>query len=388
MQVYRAYIKILKKTLPSLSIYIVIFLALSILLSGSGKENKATQFTQNKINIAVINEDEGTLGNALNSYLGKVHNLVELKNDKELLQDELYYRNVEYILFIPKDFTEKLRAGEINNLCENVKIPGSSTGRFIDSQIEQYISTINLYLIAGEDENKAIEYAVRDLSTKAEVNLLDSTISTSKSDDYYYFLYLPYILISLVIMGIGPILIVFNRKEINDRNLCSALPLKSKNLQLILGCMITVSAAFVFFMIIAFGMYGKNMEIEKALLYVVNAFVFLVIATAIGYFVSIFAKTSNVLNMVTNTVGLGMSFLGGIFVPREILGESVLNVSRFLPTYWYVNAVDAIQNVGSNPSLMKDIQISIGIEVIFAIAIFAVALVATRARSEARAQIN
>jgi ABC-2 type transport system permease protein len=92
--------------------------------------------------------------------------------------------------------------------------------------------------------------------------------------------------------------------------------------------------------------------------------------------------------MVTNTVGLGMSFLGGIFVPREILGESVLNVSRFLPTYWYVNAVDAIQNVGSNHSLMRDIQISIGIEAIFAIAIFAVALVATRARSEARAQIN
>jgi hypothetical protein len=37
---------------------------------------------------------------------------------------------------------------------------------------------------------------------------------------------------------------------------------------------------------------------------------------------------------------------------------------------------------------MRDIQISIGIEAIFAIAIFAVALVATRARSEARAQIN
>lgn len=388
MQVYKAYIKILKKTLPSLSIYIVIFLALSFLLTGSGKANKTTQFTENKIDIAVINEDEGILGNAFKSYLGDAHNLVELENDKEILQDELYYRNVEYILFIPKNYTEKLMAGDIENLCENVKVPGSSTGKYLDSQIEQYISTLNSYLLSGANEKEAIEYTARDLSKQVEVNLLDSSITTSKADDYYYFLYLPYILISLVIMGIGPILMVFNRKEINDRNLCSAMSLKSKNIQLILGCILTVVAFFAFFMIIAFGMYGKNMGIVKALLYITNAFVFLIIATAIGYFVSIFAKTSNVLNMVTNTVGLGMSFLGGIFVPREILGENVLNISRFLPTYWYVNAVDAIQNVGSNHGLMKDIQVSIGIEVIFAIAIFAVALVATRVRSEARAQIN
>jgi len=166
------------------------------------------------------------------------------------------------------------------------------------------------------------------------------------------------------------------------------MPLKSKNVQLILGCIMTVAAFFVLFMIIAFGMYGKHMDMEKGILYIANAFIFLTIATAIGYFVSIFAKTSNVLNMVTNTVGLGMSFLGGIFVPREILGESVLNVSRFLPTYWYVNVVDAIQNVGSNQSLMKDIGISLGIQAVFAITIFAMALVATRVKSEARTQIN
>lgn len=388
MQVYRAYIKILKKTLPSLSIYVIIFLALSFFLSGSGKESKATQFTKDKIDIAVINEDEGTLGNELKTYIGDIHNLVELENDKELLQDELYYRNVEYILFIPKDFSSKLRTGEIENLCENVIIPGSYTGKYINYQIEQYISTLNSYLKSQVNEEEALDYTIRDLSKEVEVNLLDAKITTSKSDDYYYFMYLPYILLSLVILGIGPILMVFNKKEINDRNLCSAMSLKKKNIQLILGCIITVMAFYTVFMIVAFGMYGRNMGILKEVLYLINTFVFLIIATAIGYFVSVFAKNYNVLNMIANTLGLGMSFLGGIFVPREILGENVIAFSKFLPTYWYVNAVEAIQNVSSNSGLMKDIQVSIGIQSIFAIAIFAAALAATRIRSEARAQIN
>lgn len=387
MPVFKAFLKILKKTLPSLSIYVIIFLALSFFLSGSGKEDKVGQFTKNKIDIAVINNDEGTLGSELKTYIGTIHNLVELENDKELLQDELYNRNVEYILFIPKDFTSKLMAGDIENLCENVKVPGSSTGKYLDSQINQYISTLDFYLVSGVEENNALEYTTFDLTTEIEVDLLNSNISTSKTDDYYYFLYLPYIFMSLIIMGLGPILMVFNKKEINDRTMCSALPLRKKNMQIILGCVVTVLGVFILFMLVAFSMYGKNMGMLKEALYLINSLTYAVIATAMAYLVSIFAKSDNVLSMVTNVLGLGMSFLGGIFVPREILGENVLNFSKFLPTYWYVNAVDAIQKVSSDNAFLKEIQISIGIEMIFAIAIFAVALVATRISSEARTQI-
>jgi ABC-2 type transport system permease protein len=163
------------------------------------------------------------------------------------------------------------------------------------------------------------------------------------------------------------------------------MSLKRKNVQLILGCIITVVSFFLLFMVIAIGMYGKEMGLEKLLFYISNGFVFLIIATAIGYLVSVFVRGFNVLNMVCNIVSLGMSFLGGVFVQREILGDGVIAVSRFIPTYWYVNAVYAIQNVESNRGLIKDIYTSIGIEAIFAIAIFAVALVATRIKSEARA---
>lgn len=388
MQVFKAYMKILKKSISGLSIYIIIFVVLSIFISGSGKENTVSEFAKSKVNIAVINEDEGDLGEGLKDYLGGIHNLIEMENDKDKLQDQLYYRNVEYILFIPTDFTSKLKSRDIENLCENVKVPASYTGKYLDSQVEQYISMLAAYMIAGIDEKQAVEYTKSDLSKEVKIDLLNDSISTTRADDYFYFKYLPYIIISVVIMGIGPILMTFNNKEINERNLCSSMSIKRKSSELILGCIVTVLGILLLFLIVAFLLYGKNLNNQKIFLYLANCISFLLVATGLGYFVSIFVSNNNILSMVTNVLGLGMSFLGGIFVPREIFDDKVLVFSKFLPTYWYVNAVEAIQDITGNPAMMKEFQINIGVELLFAIAIFAMALAATKFKSDARKQVS
>lgn len=388
MQVFKAYLKILRDSIHGLCIYLVIFIALSFFLSGSGKENTVTSFSKSKVKIAVINEDEGGLGEGLKSYLGQIHTLVSMEYDKEMLQDQLYYRNIEYILFIPKDFTDKLKSKERENLCENVKVPASYTGKYLDSQVEQYISTLATYMIAGIDEKQAAKYTNDDLKKEVSIHLLNESINITKADDYFYFKYLPYIFISVVIMGIAPILMTFQKKEINERNLCSSMTLKTKSVGLIAGSLVTVAGIFILFIVFAFLLYGKNMEFEKTILYIINCISFLSFATGLGYLISTFATNHNILNMITNVCGLGMSFLGGIFVPREVLGEKVIALSKFLPTYWYVNAVEAIQEVKINPSIMKELQISVGVQFLFAIAMFAMALAGTKLKSDARKQVS
>ena len=42
---------------------------------------------------------------------------------------------------------------------------------------------------------------------------------------------------------------------------------------------------------------------------------------------------------------MGLSFLGGSFVPLELLGDSVLQVARYTPSYWYNHAVEAISGL-------------------------------------------
>ncbi|WP_099468678.1 ABC transporter permease [Konateibacter massiliensis] len=384
MQVFKAFMKIFRQTLPGLSMYVIIFLALSFFLSSAGSKTEVSEFSKSKESIAVINEDTGRLGGELKTYLGTIHNVKDLGNDEEVLQDALYYRNVKYILFIPKDFTSKIAAGEIKELCETVKLPASYSGMYIDLQVEQYINTLAAYAGAGIDEKEAAMLTQDDLSYESKINFLNEGTSVEKTPEYFYFRYLAYIFICVVIMGLGPIFMVFHTKEIDDRNLCSALPLRKRNAQIILGSFMVVFLIFLLFMIMAFTLYGKYIDFGKALVYIENCIVFLLIATGLGYMVSIFTSNQNVLNMVTNVLGLGMSFLGGIFVSRELLGDTIVSFSRFLPTYWYINAIEKIQDGINNPSVMNEIQKSIGIQLLFAVAIFAIALAGTKLKAEGK----
>lgn len=382
MQVYRAFLKILKKNLPAVSIYFFIFMGLTILFSTSGKENDETQFKQEKLNVCVINEDEGVAGKDLKEYLGSIHELKEFKDDKETLQDALYNREIDYILYIPEDFTERMIKGETTDILRTVKVPGGTAGIFVDTQIDQYLSTLQIYLKADYDEADAAKQTKEDLSTETKVEVPQGEEIAEKEPAFYYFNYLPYIFICITIMGLGPILLAFQKKEIYDRNNCSAMSLKSRNIQITLGCITFVAISLLLFLILAIIMYSDYVFSIKGVLSFINAAIFILVALALTFVFSQFAKNSNILNMGSNTIGLGFSFLGGIFVPLEIMGDKVLQVSRFTPTYWYVIANEKIQDIDSIAHLPKELYISFGLEAVFAITLFSIGLIITKRKQD------
>ncbi|HHY12951.1 MAG TPA: hypothetical protein GX529_10030 [Firmicutes bacterium] len=92
-------------------------------------------------------------------------------------------------------------------------------------------------------------------------------------------------------------------------------------------------------------------------------------------------------NFATASTGLlmidwGMSFLGGVFVPQSIMSKPVLAVAKFLPSYWFIQANDAIGelSVFTGESL-RPIFGSIFIQLGFAVAIFSVTLLLSKERT-------
>ena len=67
-----------------------------------------------------------------------------------------------------------------------------------------------------------------------------------------------------------------------------------------------------------------------------------------------------------------------MFVPQEMLSGSVLAFARFLPAYWYVRANDMICGLGADAFSLSTVMMCIGIQVLFAAAIFAVSLIVKR----------
>lgn len=384
MQVYRAFLKILKKNLPAVSIYFFIFMGLTVLFSSSGKENSQAQFEQEKLKLCVINQDAGTLGQDLKDYLSSIHELKRIKNDKETLQDALYNRQVDYILYIPNDFTEKMDRGDASEMLRTIKIPGGTSGFFIDTQIKQYLSTLQLYLKADYAKEDAVKRTMKDLTVQTKVTVPTGEEVSELEPGYYYFNYLPYIFVCVTIMGLGPILMAFQKKEISDRNNCSSMSLKNKNMQITVGCITFVIFSLFLFVLMAAIMYSDFVFSITGLFSIINAGIFILIALAITFLFTQFARNENILNMGCNTIGLGLSFLGGIFVPQDIMGDKVLQVARFTPTYWYVLANEKIQEIKSFAHLPKEIFISFGLEAAFAIAIFSIGLILTKRKQDAK----
>lgn len=386
MQTFKTFLKIAKTRLPHSILYFVIFTVLMCLMSVVTKDSSSSQFQSSSLDIAIIDEDQSDSSKALTEYLDSMHTLVPLENDKETIQDSLFYHKVSYVLTIPKGFGDRLVTGDSKNLIQSTKRKDSARGFFVDEQINQYLKTVQLYLTSGYSKFDAIQKTKASLNNSDEVTTVsfDKTQHTSNTIMFYYFQYIPYILLLLMIIGLSPILITFRKKDLEDRINCSSLRQSSKNLQLSTGCAFYCLTIWILFIVIAAFAFGSDLFSRSGLLCILNSFVFLLISAAITLLISTFSPNNNILNMIANVVGLGMSFLCGIFVPQWMLADSLIRVARFLPAYWYVRITDMVSGFSGAAFSMKTYWECLGIQVVFFVAIFALYLIADKQKKQGR----
>lgn len=384
MQIFKAFFIIVKKNLVSISIYFGIFLALSIIFTKSAEDNTSAQFKQSEIKIGIIDYDNTKVSQALTAYLETLHTRVDIKTDQEAMAEELFYLNVEYILEIPKGFEAGFLKEGVNQdtlPIKNYKSPDTISDAFINMQINQFLTNIHTYLKADYSIEEALSSAKEVSKLSAEVSFLEKE-GTGVGKSYSFFIYLPYIFIAILMNGLGPVLIKFNNKNIDNRIKCSSLALGKKNMWLTISSFALSLLCYFIFMLLAILFYKEEMFSLKGYSYMANSFVFLLVAISITYFVSLFVKNQNSFNMICNVVGLGMSFLGGVYVPLEYLSKEVIQFSRFLPTYWYVKVTSGLNGIGSEAVSSREIGLFLGIEFCFALAIFAATLVCTKIKSK------
>ena len=213
MQVFKSFFKLLKSYIFSVILYSVIFISICIMLSNTRKETQIESFSSTKLNIAIIDHDNSLLSKKLSSYLETIHNRKELVDDTEKMQDALYYRNVEYILIISKGFEDNIKNENYDQLLTNVKIPDSFQGALIDNQIDQYIKTLRTYLNNNVALDAAADKTKETLEHTTEVTLYNEKTNSKTEDITAYYQYFVYIIISILLSSLGPILASYNRKE-------------------------------------------------------------------------------------------------------------------------------------------------------------------------------
>ena len=376
MQVFKAFFKIAWKHIHSISIYFAIYLFITLALSFSAKGSMDANFQSKSLSLTILDEDQSVASHALTDYLGSLHDVSTKTADAESLADQMYYRTLDYILTIPAGFEENLLSGNTDALVSDVKIPGSTSGYFVDQQISQYLNTVRLYLTGGFSMEDAVLQTNESFGTLSDVNVVSFTDDSKKTDTriFYYYQYLPYIFILILFVGLAPILVTENRSGIRERTLCSSLPITRRNLALAAACGIYSILTWACFMLTGLIVYGTHVFQYYSLLGMLNSFVFLLFAAAVTLLVSLFAPNDNILNMLANILGLSIAFLCGVFVPQSMLPDQVLAVGRFLPAYWYVKANNLLAGFADAPFDSGTYLQCLGMQLLFAAAVFAVTL--------------
>lgn len=228
------------------------------------------------------------------------------------------------------------------------------------------------YTAAGYSPSDTVSAVNASLDKKAAVSLLGGKDVTSHSKIYYGFSYLGWLLLILIILGVAPVLQVFSREEIQKRIQCSAYKFNNFNCELFLASIVTgLFICGIIFIAITIIFKGSTLSFAGSL-YALNMICYMLVSLSFAFLISKLTTNDAIMNMIANTISLGMAFLCGIFVPEEFLGDNIIKISHFLPAYWYTQAV---KNIDFHlQKSLPDIFMCMGIQLLFALAIAIIAI--------------
>ena len=381
MTVFKCYMKILKQNLGLIFLYLGIFFSVAMVLQFSAGKSEDSLYQTASIDIGVVNQDDSLLSAGFIEYLSTIHHIVLMENDPESLQENLFYRNVEYIIQIPADFYETcIKNGESLKVT---KVPGSYSSYYVDQQISSYLNTIRTYLAAGFSQEEAVS-AVKSEVHEPVTRLSSNSVSTDKSPLIYYFRYIPYLFLGALCYTMGYILMAFKKGDIQKRMAASAVSSRRQTLEGLLAMGIIGAMLWLLGILGAMLMYRDRFFTSKLIFYyLLNTLLMLIVALSLAYLIGMFITNSNLLSGVANIVSLSMCFLCGVFVPMDVMDKSVLKVSQFLPVYWYEQVNEIISShISLTPDLLSKVRLGMGIELLFAVVFVCLILVVSKYRRE------
>ncbi|MCH1982705.1 ABC transporter permease [Ruminococcus sp. OA3] len=375
MTVFKGFLKIIKSNLHIIIMYVVIFMTISVMTQKFLGEAQQEGFEASRLEVAVIDKDGGKVAGKFTEYLAQHHNVKEIPNDRDMIQEEMFNRNIDYVAVIPENFVEKCFVRQ--ERLETISLPDSNKAFYADQQINTFLNDMRVMTDSGFSAEEAAEEILKISGEKAQVTMLDQDGHGGQTPSYaFMFQYMPYIMLAVLCYCMSYVLIAFRKKEVRSRMLCSAVSVRSQNLQMILGTTLFGIAFWGVCLLMTLILNGVDfLRDAHALLYILNSFLLMLVALSMAYLLGTCCKNDITVNAVVNVAALGMSFLCGVFVPLQIIGSQVRRVAQFLPVYWYEYIHQIISSHAVLDEAMKaDILKSMGIQLAFAVAFLCIAV--------------
>lgn len=365
MTVFNAFWKVINKYKGTIILFTIMLVAFGGINTTSN--NSTVDFTNSKPDIIIVNNSgNNDLTKNLISYLEKNTNVKDVKNTEEARNDALFYREVNYIVYIPKDYQKDVLSGKTPVI--DIKTVGDYTSSLAEMLLTRYLKIQSIYAKNISTEQELITVINKNLSKTSEVTITSKVDTTKTSRVSRYFNFASYSAMFIIIFVICMVLSSFHAKAIKKRTIISSINYKTHNKYLLRASFIYSIIVWFLFMLLGTILFSTTILSLRGLVYALNLFIFIFTSLTLALLLSTLIDNKDAVNGIVNVISLGSAFLCGAFIPTEWLPETVVKISRIFPTYWYVNSNDLLASLQTiNMTSLNQVIINMIVMLVFAL---------------------
>lgn len=365
MTVFNTFWKVINKYKGTIILFTVMLVTFGGINTTSN--NSTVDFTNSKPDIIIVNNSgNNDLTKNLISYLEKNTNVKDVKNTEEARNDALFYREVNYIIYIPKDYQKDVLSGKTPEI--DIKTVGDYNSSLAEMLLTRYLKIQSIYAKNISTEQELITAINKNLSKTSEVTITSKVDRAKTSRVSRYFNFASYSAMFIIIFVICMVLSSFHTKTIKKRTIISSMNYKTHNKYLLRASFIYSIIVWLLFMLLGTILFSNTILSLRGLVYAINLLIFIFTSLTLALLLSTLIDNKDAVNGIVNVISLGSAFLCGAFIPTEWLPETVIKISRIFPTYWYVNSNDLLASLQTiNMTSLNQVIINMIVMLVFAL---------------------
>ncbi len=343
MIVFKTFLKILNKNKGTIILYT--FLLVSISYFNMQNNDTSISFESSKPDVYIIDNDNSIISNDFVNYMKENSNIINIKNTEESILDAIFFRDVNYIIIIPNNYTYNLLNG--GNPEIEVKTTNDYLASLAERIMSRYIKLVSFYKDKTNNQEELVSLVRSNLVNNVKVSLTSKldTATLTKISTYYDFA--NYTIIASLVFVICIILNTFKKENIAKRIAISGMNYKKFNKYLLISNICLSMILFVIYNLLAYSIIGNKLFTFNGIICIINMFIFIICSTTFATLLSSLITNKDALSGIINVIALGSSFLCGAFVPQTWLPNIALLIGHIFPSYYYIKSNDLAVNIES-----------------------------------------
>ena len=340
MTIFKTFLKLVNKNKSHLILYTALLIAFTCITLSSDQAN--INYVDAKPDVIIVDKDNSKLSNNLKNYFKQNSNLRE---EVDNIEDELFYRFSSYVIYIPEGFEQSVIDGNIKEI--EYKSISDYEANLANILLNQYLSALDIYKDIDTNIDDLINHIDKSLDNQVNV-VVNSALNTNElAKAGFYYSFMNYSLLAGCIYVLVVIISIFREKNVLKRNVISSMNYNKLNNKLLLASVLFGTIIWILYVLLSFVIVGNIMLTSNCICMIILSFIFLIYCLSIGFLIANVINSKNAINGIINVIALGTSFLCGVFVNIEFLPSSVLNISKMIPNYYYIDAINKLTSIES-----------------------------------------